>query len=518
MSRGLIDSGWMGRMQERGDLVKLFREYADGQHRLKITREMRKMVGVSDARLDQYNANYCEMVISGMADRLTVDTVEATSGAAGAGLVAYLEGVLPAGADVEQIARDLAGRFGALDDAATNPAQEWADMVLQANRFDGLQIDVREAALRDGETFVMVAYDEAAGRPVLAHEMAWDGDVGTMVVYDRQMRHIVAGVKVWYEGDIKRVNLYYPNSTEKMSYEAVEVERDGLTVEEMRLVQYRPTEDTTREGQVPGVPIIHFANKGKRKARSELVNVIPLQDSLNSTLVSMVMTALLTAFPHLFAKGWEPPSGITPGMIFHAAILDPETGKPVIPESEEHARALAALISQYDLKRIEPGEIDQLIKQADWLIGQIGTISSTPVPSQMGGDAQSGEALKQRDTRLLGKIQRAQVQFGNAWEDVLMLAHRQQTLFAAQRPPEIEHLTTRWKAAEIRNDTEIREIARLLNEMGFEREALRALSQTSVIDFSEDDIRRMIREKRDDAAAALTAAAGSLPGLEFAFE
>jgi hypothetical protein len=183
-----------------------------------------------------------------------------------------------------------------------------------------------------------------------------------------------------------------------------------------------------------------------------------------------------------------------------------------VPVNEEHARGIAAMLAQFDLKRIEPGEIGELIKQADWLIHQIGTVSSTPVPSMLGGDTQSGEALKQRSVNLVGKAQRAQVQFGNSWEDVFSLGWRQENLFGQDKPPAIGLLSARWKSAEIRNDADLREGAKLMHEMGFTREALRILSQTSVVQYSEADIDALMEERTGDEAGAL--AGLQLPGFD----
>lgn len=476
IARGLVGANWAGEMQVKGELVKLYRDYYDGVHRLKLTNEMKQMMQIKSDRLDQYNANYCEMVVAALADRLTVESI----------------------------------------DTGNDAGDEWAQQVMALARFDGLQIDVRESALRDGETFVMVAHDTQADMPVLAHEPAWDGDCGVMVVYDRQMQHILAGVKVWYEADLRRVNIYYPNSMEKYSYESP-APKQGMDVEKPYLKQY-PDErankdgviDTSQDGKAPGVPIIHFPNRGKRKAKSELINMIPLQDSLNSTLVSMVMTALLTAFPLLFAKGWKPPAGMTPGQILHAMVGD-SNGNAIVPETEEHARAIAAIQSQFDLKRIEPGEIDQLIKQADWLIFQIGTVSSTPVPGQMGGDTSSGEALKQRGIGLVGKAQRAQVQFGNAWEDVLRMAARLQDIFGRKKPPTDLQWVTRWKSAELRNNVEILAFAKQIHEMGFTEEALRLMSQSSIKEYTEDDIKRLMGERAAAEQAQNAAALANMP-------
>lgn len=455
--RGLIGSAWVNTQTAQGQLVKLFREYYEGQHRLKLTSEMRKMMQITDDRLDRYNDNYCEMVVDKLGDRLVLDTVENPEDA----------------------------------------AQEWAEMLMRTNRMDALQIAVHEAVLRDGETFVMAEYQDEAKRTVLARELAWDGATGILPVYDGRGERLVAAAKVWVEGDVTRVNIYYQNSIDK--YTAAEGE--------LTLVETVPT---TRMEKSPGVPLVAFRNRGA--ARSELINVIPLQDSLNRTLISMVMNGELTAFSLLFAVGFKPPNGLTPGQIIHAMIED-ENGKPIVAGDREEAAAYAALMNTYRLERIEGGSMEALIGQAEFLIDQISTISSTPIPSRRGSGNISGEALKQLDISLLGKARRAQVQLGNAWEDVFTLAHSVETLYAGNLPPAAGEWYARWKTAQIRNDADIRETAMLLNEWGYEREALRILSQSSVAQYSEEDIEKLMAEKRADGSAALGAMAGNLPGF-----
>lgn len=457
---GLVGSTWAEEQRAAGELVALYRQYYAGEHRLKLTREMRNMMQIGDSRLDRYNDNYCEMVVDALADRLVLDTIK------------------PLGATDEN-------------------AGAWVENILAINRMDATQIAVHEAVLRDGITYVMVQYVDGLG-PMLAVERAWDGVAGILPVWDGTGEYLLSAVKVWREGDVTRVNVYYADKTDKYAY------ADGS----LRLVV---SDDTTRNGVAPGVPLVAFRNRGG--GRSELVNVIPLQDSLNRTLTSMVMSAELTAFSLLFAVGFEPPSGITPGMVIHASINGADGG-PVVTDSRDEAAAYASLMSTYRLERISAGDLSQLIGQAEFLIEQIATVSSTPVPSQMGGGDQSGEALKQRDIRLQGKARRAQVQLGNAWEDVFMLAHEQQTIFGVTLPPAITGVNAKWKSAEIRNDSDIREMAALLHSWGYEREALRVLSASTLADYTEEDITRLMDEKARDSEVALGALAGTLPGFE----
>lgn len=458
--KGLVSDTWESETQTAGDLVALYREYYDGDHRLKLTSEMKKMMQIGDARLDRYNANYCEMVINAMADRLTVD------------------------------------RIAVNPDADDDPAQQWANAMLRHNRFDALQIDIREAALRDGETFVMMEYDENSKQIELYHNGAWDGDDGIIVVMDASYKTILAGVKAWWEGNQKRVNIYYPDTVEYYT------STDGA------LAAYEEPKPTIRYGEVPGVPIIRFSSK--KMATSELKNVIPLQDSLNRTLVSMIMAAELTAFSVMFAKGWKPPQAITPGMIYHAELKD-ANGSPIVPQDEDQARTMAAIIGSYSLERIQGGSLTELINQADWIISQIEAVTSTPVDLS---SSASGEHLKQLDVRLQGKIGRAQVSFGNSYEDLVRLAITQDSTFGGNNPKATETISTEWKSAEIRNDADVLALFKHLNDAGYERAALRALSKSSLADFTEAQIDQMLAEKAADTAQSFARSAGALPGFD----
>ena len=204
------------------------------------------------------------------------------------------------------------------------------------------------------------------------------------------------------------------------------------------------------------------------------------------------------------------PQNMAPGQIIQAAILNIH-GEPEVPDNNEHATAMAAMLNASGLEKIDAGDIATLAHAADFFISQISTISSTPVPAGMGGDSQSGEALKQREVRLLGKIRRFHVQGGNNWEDVMRMANQYQRAYGGQGVPEIDAFTVRWVNPELRNDMEIRERAKLVHEWGLTREALRLLSLSSDIDYSEDDIDRLLEEQAEDVNQRLPQAGA--PGV-----
>lgn len=335
---------------------------------------------------------------------------------------------------------------------------------------------------------------------MLAHEETYDGDSGVIAVMDTRGAEIAAAVKIWWEGDRRRVNIYYPDLLEKY-WLSDTGELDQMT---------EPQPVKSLDGKVAGIPLVRFSRK--KEPQSELNDVLPLQQALNRALVDMVMASLLTGFSLMWAKGWAPSQKLTPGMILSAALTD-ASGTAIVPQTEEQGKAMQAMLGSIDLKRIEPGDLSQIINGAKFLIDQIGIVSSTPLPGMMGGDTQSGDALRQRDIRLLGKITSAQVRFGNAFEDMVQMAARLQRDFpgSGKRAPELGRLNTKWKSGEIRNNTDILAMFKLLNEAGYERSALRLLSQSTLADFSEDQIDEMLADKAADAARNLSSTVGNLP-------
>jgi hypothetical protein len=503
--KGLVGEKWHELAAFQGALVQLYRNYYDGEHRLKLTNEMKKMMQITDDRLDRYNANYSETVVHAMSDRLKVSGIAVKSKAnTSAALQDYLKG-LGLSVDVKAIADTLQTQFGARD--AGDAAQLWIDEIMQANRFDSLQIDVHIATLRDGSTYVMGAWEEGKG-VVWAHEPAYDGDCGVLVVWDGKRQNLVAGVKIFRSGDKKLVNIYYPQTVEY--YEV-----DGSEGVDEKLMERKEKAQTAKEGKIVGVPIIPFMNKSgdRKRPKSELVNVIPLQDSLNRGLVSLIMAEELTAFRVLLAKGIDISGGVTPGMVYKT-IVNGENGQQLIPTDPEQAKAIADYYNSIDLKAIEGSPLVQFIEVADFLIGLIGAVSHTPLPQIMGSDSQSGESLKQREVGLLGKVGRAQVQIGNAWEDLAKLSARIQSAFGEKLAPQIVEAVTRWKDAQIRNDAEILTSADWYWSKGFLKESLRVMSQSSLANHTEKDIDRLLAERRADAAEDMTQKAPSVPGFE----
>jgi hypothetical protein len=448
--RGMSADAWLADQNMQAEKVALFRKYVEGDHRADLTPEMRRMLRVRDAgSMNEFNDNLCPIIVSTRVDRLTLQRVEAD----------------------------------------TDAGSEWAAAVYRANRLDALQVEVHNATIRDGRTFVLIDMDtleDGTTRPRLTHEPAFDGSYGVIPFYATDAdRRMLFAVKLWRlsrkeTGDTVRVNVYHDDRIERY----ITPSTDSMT-----LVPY---DEDGQEATIPwvdaagkplGVPLVEFRN---HDSISEIENVIPLQDALNRTLVSMVMTAELTAFPIRVLIGDKAPAGLTPGMILSYFAKD-ANGNAQPPTNELVINWLQSI----RLDQWAQGDIVPYIEQARFLKDEIFAVTNTP--DEGASSNASGESLKQREIKLLGQLQRFQVKNGNAWEDAFYMAHRLQATFGMQQPPAVAALDAKWKDAQIRNKQEIVALANAVKDYVDRRTYLEIVAE--VFDWSDGKIDQIMADK-----------------------
>ncbi len=433
--------GWIAEQEKRANKVAKMRRYAEGEHDAKLTQQMKDMLRLKDDATE-LAINYCDLIVQTKVDRCVLIGVVADN------------------------------------DKATAEATD----LYQKNRMDALQSDTHEAAVRDGDTFVIVAFDNSLQRPTFTLEEAFDGESGMLAWYKwRGSRQMEAAIKIWGEEQadgsfVTRVNVYWPNRVEKF---------EGATpggLEPFARERWTMTDDDG--AQAIGVPIIHFRNGGRANfGRSELADAIAPQDILNRTWYSTVMAAELTAFRIFIAKGFPMPAALTPGM-----IVQVNNGAP-LPKDQEA-----------ELDTVEGASLEQYIRLAEFLKGEMGSISRTPSPEfgQPGAaDNASGESLKQREIGLLGKAERFMTRAGNAWEDAFALAWRVQQAFGSSKPAPATYWTAKWRKAEIRSDAEVVDNALKIKDAISSRQLLRTVAD--VFDWGEADIEKIAQEKEQEA-------------------
>ena len=115
---------WLaGEELTRQQNVQQARDYYAGEHELSLTDRQREFLGIKSG--GRFAANYCETVVNALVERLIVTGLQSQN-------------------------PELAA---------------WAGDTWAANRMDGMQGDVHQAAVRDGEAFVMVDWDLEQRRP-----------------------------------------------------------------------------------------------------------------------------------------------------------------------------------------------------------------------------------------------------------------------------------------------------------------------------------------------------------------
>lgn len=412
-TRGMSADAWIRDETLQAEKVALMRRYRDGDHRANLTPEMRKALRINSGSLNEFNDNYCPVIIDTMVDRLKLDRV-----------------------------------------ASDNQAMDtWIANLTRDNRLDTLQDDIHGATVGDGDSYLIVdAYTTPDGRTRarFTHEPAFDGNYGIIPFYARSGDSTpLFAVRVWREStetmaDTVRVNVYYADRIERfVSVSGASMTRYDGDGQEWQVPW------TQASGDPIGVPVVPFKNRPSAYSNhgiSEIENIIPMQDVLNRTLYSMTMMAELTAFPVRVLIGDRAPDGLTPGMFLSYYAKDKD-GNPVPPTQQILEWLKAVRIEQY-----QQGELVPYIEQAKWLKSEIFAISNTP--DEGAADNSSGESLKQREVKLIGKVERFQTHNGNAWEDSIALAHRVESAFGDE-PPAYTTLTAKWQPAMLRNDAEV---------------------------------------------------------------
>jgi len=398
--------------EEREDRYRACRQYYDGQHDTQLTDRQRQYLQLKMG--EEFNGNYCPIVVDSLVERLTVTGFEA-------------------------------------DESAQEVFWEWWKL----NRMDHQQGIVHTGAVRDGDAFVIVGWDNDEQRPTFAYEQAFDGEEGTMVHYSRDTRKPMFASKRWEDDEKRdRLNLYLPDRVERY------VADDGG--DWAPFTGNGAWREPWGDAENPlGIPVVHFAHRdqGYNWGRSDLRDVMPLQNAFNKAIIDLVAAADTTAF-RIYTMIGDDPSGleITPGCWVYST-------KP--PSGEDSA----------SIGHIPGEDLSKLIEFKDAFAMEIARVSRTPLSFfQISGHRPAEGTLKQEESGLVARAGKAQVGFGNAWEDVMKMAAKLSNHFGpaegTQKLPEDLQIDTQWQDAETRNDRTYYETLKVKGELGVPQEIL----------------------------------------------
>ena len=396
------------------DAYRMYRDYYDGAHDTQITDRLKEFLQLDNDT--EFNLNYMPIVVETIAERLAVKGFD-------------VQGEDETTPDtIRQGGKD--GRFW----------QWWND-----NKMDATQHDVHLSAGIDGDTFVIVEWDNDKGIPKYSHELAYDGAYGVTVRYREDKRsEIKFAVKRWRvesgpgAGTMARMNVYTPDAIFKYV-------TSGMGWKEYYDDENNPVWPIAwvdKAGKPLGIPVVHFRNNsaGGDFGKSELKDVIPPQNALNKTAVDLLASADVAGFGMPTLTGDQPPPDmiIAPGQIMYTKKADARWGQ------------------------IGPFDMSGLLALVERFVMIIAQISRVPLNYfQITGQVASDATQRANDTGLVAKVEQRAVGFGNAWESVMEISRRLHNTFGDG--PELPELaiSTAWASFERvdRMDTETRRAA-----------------------------------------------------------
>jgi hypothetical protein len=328
-------------------------------------------------------------------------------------------------------------------------------------------ITATRRALRDGAGYLIVDWNAEAGAPRWKANSKYDGDTGVTMHKDANDVPFMA-VKYWRRDDILtadygalRRTIYLPDRI--MRYREDVAGTYGWTpIDPTEGAPVQFWTDTLREGGKPlGLACVEFLNPG---GVSEIEAIIGLQNALNKLLLDLLAAGDATGFQMLVASYPGPLSG-------GATDDDDET-------TDDIRIAPGRLLEIGDgatITNIPPGDLSQLLKALDAVIGFIGASTRTPqyyLRPFGGADVPSGEALKQLESALVSRAKERQTQFAGAWVDAMRVAARLWLAMGGRGLDAEAPLTAAWASAEVRNELYDTQVATAEDALGIPREHL----------------------------------------------
>jgi hypothetical protein len=308
------------------------------------------------------------------------------------------------------------------DEDETVRADEDARRIWQANELDAESSIAHTEMLIKGDAYTLVwPNPDAADTPRITIEDALE----MITEHDPQDRRKVrVALKRWIDQDGHyAATLYYDDRLEKYRSERA-VARVSATDGAWELRAGRSQKITWARREVEGeewplsnpigkVPVTRIPNRPRLDgtSRSEIADLVPLQDAINKTCADALVAAEYAAFRQRWATGIEIPE-------------DPETGKPIEPFEAAVNRVWYAEDEKTKFGEFEATDLRPYVALLEMWIQHAATRSRTPAHYLLGqaGTFPSGESLKATEVGLVSKARAAMRHAGEGWEQTIRLA------------------------------------------------------------------------------------------------
>lgn len=425
------------------NLIVDARKYYGGKHTVKLTERQKKYLAQHSGADLTFTVNHCPTVVDAVIERMKVDGFQ----------VSDAERAIKGPRPLPEPTEDDPNPGLELTPEQKLAAQLW--LWWTQNRMDAMQIETHRRMVRDGESFVLVDFDQDRSRPkyilhprFVDESLGGDG-YGMWMDYpnDDPLLDPVRAIKQWviYREDgtkLYRRVVYWPERIERLQkndkgeWVPFTDDENGKEAEEEWPAEI-------------GIPVAHFYNPARI---SELKDIIPLQDALNKTWLDVLAAADTTAFRMLGFLGWIPTTDGKEPEDDGSNLLEVLPGQNIATDRPK---------DEVDLKIIEPADLTPLLDTEERLVFRMATISDTPAYRfQTSKQIAGSETQKQMDGPLIAKVEERQVIAGNGWENVMSLSLKVSQKFGPAEAPEIPGnldvedllISATWHPAEIRND------------------------------------------------------------------
>ena len=286
--------------------------------------------------------------------------------------------------------------------------------------------------------------------------------------------------KVWRSGKRWRVNLYYPDRTEKYASRGLGVNGGLPKAAAFLLLQPGdPLLGDDEDGVIPNedqrLPVYHFPNgEPSQYGRSILRGVIPLQDALNKAIADMLVAMEFHAYPQRWATGVQ-------------VERDPVTGQERSPFAAGEGRVWRVGSKDAAFGQFDPADMSGFLDVQDALkieVARKGVLPPHTIALRSGTNVPSGVALLVAEGRTIKLAKDRQRDWGT--EHRAWMAHALSLEMATTVLP--EDLDLDWAPAETRDEKALLEGLAMKKDLGVPTEQIlleMGYTQDEVDDFLE---------------------------------
>lgn len=299
----------------------------------------------------------------------------------------------------------------------------------QENQLDAESQIAHDLALIKGISFAMITpAPEGSKFPLITIEDPEEVFVESQPG-NRRMRR--AAIKVWIDDEgFGRANMFLPDFIYKFRTRTKRTDSSAGSLPNVVWDIFAGEDDGVwplKNPLAPHIPLVPLINRPRRDGtgRSELGPVVGNQNAINKLRFDALVASEFVAFPQRYALNIDVP-------------IDPDTGKDIAPfrpgvdnlwtvrrPTPEEAATYGDHPPRAELGQFPQGDLSPYIDLINQEVGEMSANGRTPYQYLLASPTSvppSGESLKASESRLVKKVIRQSVHFGEGWEETMRLA------------------------------------------------------------------------------------------------